>query len=184
MSEQAPEIIPLTPANLAEGLEKLLRMKPLDGFDFDRWAQIRRDCTKLIKDHGAAMVAFNWTLADVFGVTRGYCVNESGLAFCLRGGKVSRMRERFVFLWRPVGGTSKWARKSGWAKPSTLRMIWEGADVGGPVWHCPRNSPLPPPRPGPSVPAALPLPEVAKLSTLVIPVHAFAAIMGPSCAVH
>lgn len=179
MPEKAPEIIPLNPTNLAEGLERLLRMKPLDGLDFDRWAQIRRDCTKLIKDHGAAMVEFKWTLADVFGLARGHCIHDSGLAVCLYGGMITRLEPRQVLVWRPLAGSSKWQRKSGRAKPCTLPLIWDGVDVAGPVWHRPRKPPAPLP-----TQAGLSGPEVLKAPMLFMPEHVFRAFAGPSCAIH
>lgn len=67
MLDKTNESVPMPVEPVAEGLEKLLRMKPLNGFDFDRWAQIRRDCTKLLKDHGPVIQEYGWTVLDVFG---------------------------------------------------------------------------------------------------------------------
>lgn len=188
MTTNAPGTVALSTDILGEGLDKLLRMRPPEKFDFDRWAQIRRDCTKLIKDHGPCMCEFKWTLADVFGLDRGYCNHGSGLAVCLRGGMITRLGPRLVFVWRPLAGSSKWQRKSGWAKPCKLPLIWEGADVAGPVWHRPRRSPAPPAPP--PAPRALPIQsglsesEAVEAPTLFMPEHVFIAFTGPSCAIH
>lgn len=168
------------PDPMVEGLEKLLRMKPLDGFDFERWAQIRRDCTKLLKDYGSQIREFGWTVSDVFGYDPKCPYHGSGLGLYLRGGKITRFRPRDVLVWAPNGGGGKWSRKSGWATPREKPPIWEGADVDGPVWHRPRNLPVPSP-----VAAQLaPVPEPVEVPMLVMPPHVFAAFTGPSCAIH
>ncbi len=165
---------------LAEGLAMLMRMRPLDGFDFDRWAQIRRDCTKLLKDYGPVIREFGWTVSDVFGYQpRGR--GTVGLGVDLRGGTITRMKPRHVLIWRPKAGSSKWVRASGWVQSREMAPIWEGADVDGPVWHRPRNLPVPPPV---AVQPVLPTPEPVEVPMLVMPPHVFAAFTGPSCAIH
>lgn len=181
MLDNTTESVPTPVDPIAEGLEKLLRMKPLDGFDFDRWAQIRRDCTKLIKDHGSVIREYGWTVLDVFGYMPKAPSEPFGLGLDIRGGTITRIAPRHVLIWRPKAGSSKWSIFRGRSRAKHIVPIWEGVAVDGPVWHRPRKQSSDVSAPAQS---GLSTSEVVKVPMLFMPEHVFIAFTGPSCAIH
>ena len=98
----------------ADGVARLARMPPLQGFTDARWATLNADAATLLEQWGDRLRDLGWTASDVFGVLPDapwHGLHGWGLAIVLDGSTVVALTADSAVIRRPTGARHTFTRR-------------------------------------------------------------------------